>query len=220
MPVGAGADTNDQQRLFIAVPVPDDVTAAIAEVVERVRAEAAPSDGRDVRWVRLDDLHITLRFLGPTPPDRVNGVAEATRIAAANTPGFEVVLGRAGTFPEARRPRALWIDILDGAADLAAAARHVDDELRRRGWALDDRPFRGHLTLARADGVRAGSTVAARLKAAAETLELHFRAERIVLFESITGHGPARYEPLDVAALAVGHPGGKSELTEMDGTIA
>jgi len=218
--VGTGPEANDQQRLFIAVPVPDDVTAAIAEVVERVRAEAPPSDGRDVRWVRLDGLHITLRFLGPTPGDRVGGVTEATHVAAAGTSGFDVVLGRAGTFPEARRPRALWIDILEGGPDLAAAARRVDDELRRRGWELGERPFRAHLTLARADGVRAGSAVAARLNEAAATLELRFRAERIVLFESITGHGPARYEPLAVATLGRGHPGREAEPTEADGTIA
>jgi RNA 2',3'-cyclic 3'-phosphodiesterase len=208
--VGTGPyvhDQHDQQRLFVAVPVPDDVATAIANVVDRVRAGAAASDGRDVRWVRLDGLHITLRFLGPTPPERVESVAEATQVAASATNAFHVVLGRAGSFPETRRPRALWIDILDGAADLAAAAARVDDELRRRGWELDDRPFRGHLTLARADGVRAGSAIAGRLKTAAEDLQLRFTAERIVLFESVTGHGPARYEPLAVASLGKGHPG-------------
>jgi len=208
--VGTGTDLHDEPRLFVAVPVPDRVGTAIADVVERVRAGAGASDGRDVRWVRLDGLHITLRFLGPTPEDRVDAVAEATQIAAADTAAFDVVLGRAGTFPEARRPRALWIDILEGAVDLAATARRVDGELRRRGWELDDRPFRGHLTLARADGVRAGSAVAARLMEAAEDLELRFTAERIVLFESITGHGPALYEPLAVAALGVGPAAGES----------
>jgi 2'-5' RNA ligase len=208
--VGTDAELHDQPRLFIAVPVPDAVGTAIADVVERVRAGATASDGRDVRWVRLDGLHITLRFLGPTPDDRVDAVAQATHVAAAETPAFEVVLGRAGTFPEARRPRALWIDILEGGPDLAAMARRVDGELRRRGWELDDRPFRGHLTLARADGVRAGSAVAARLKAAAEGLELRFTAERIVLFESVTGHGPARYEPLADASLGSGRPRGEA----------
>jgi RNA 2',3'-cyclic 3'-phosphodiesterase len=202
-----GPDTHDQQRLFIAVPVPTEISSAIADVVDRVRAVAIPSDGRDVRWVRLDGLHITLRFLGPTPRDRVDGVVEATRAAAVETRPFDVVLGRAGTFPDARRPRALWIDILDGAEDLGSAARRIDGELRRRGWELDDRPFRGHLTLARADGVRAGSTIGARLKEAAEALELTFTAERFVVFESITGGGPARYVPIETASLRAGPPG-------------
>ena len=208
--VDTGGDPTEEPRLFIAVPVPDDVAAVIADVVERVRAVATPAGGRDVRWVRLDGLHITLRFLGPTPQDRVSAVAEATYSAAADTRPFDIVLGRAGTFPETRRPRALWIDILDGVADLDAAAQRVDAELRRRGWELDDRSFRGHLTLARADGVRAGSAIAARLKEAAEQLELRFTADRIVLFESITGGGRARYVPVGVASLGIGHPAGEA----------
>ena len=199
-------DTSRQPRLFVAIPVPADVEAAIAEVVDGVRAAATPSDGRDVRWVRLDSLHLTLRFLGPTPADRVQAVTAATRSAASASLPFEVVLGRAGAFPNAKRPRALWVDVLDGAAELEALAGRVDAELRDRGWTFDDRPFRAHLTLARADGIRAGATVAARLVAASRDLELRFVADRIVLFESHTGGGPARYEPLGVASLAAGHP--------------
>lgn len=199
-------DAHRQPRLFIAVPVPADVEAAITAVVERVRSAATPADGRDVRWVRLDSLHLTLRFLGPTPADRVEATAAATRSAAMASPVFDVVLGRAGAFPNGKRPRALWVDVLEGVDELAAVAGRVDGELRERGWAFDDRPFRAHLTLARADGIRAGATVAARLIEAARDLELRFTADRIVLFESHTGGGPARYEPVSVESLAEGHP--------------
>ena len=199
-----GDDALAQPRLFIAVPVPAHVEAAITDVVERVRAAATPADGRDVRWVRLDSLHLTLRFLGPTPADRVEATTAATRSAAAASQAFDVVLGRAGAFPNGKRPRALWVDVLHGADELAAVAGRVDGELRDRGWTFDDRPFRAHLTLARADGIRAGATVAARLIEAARDLELRFTADRIILFESHTGGGPARYEPLAAASLAGG----------------
>ena len=199
-------DAHRQPRLFIAVPVPSDVEAAITDVVERVRSAATPADERDVRWVRLDSLHLTLRFLGPTPADRVEATAAATRSAATASPAFDVVLGRAGAFPNGRRPRALWVDVLEGGDALAAVAGRVDGELRDRGWSFDDRPFRAHLTLARADGIRAGATVAARLIEAARDLELRFTADRIVLFESHTGGGRARYEPVAIASLPGGHP--------------
>ena len=203
-------DALGQPRLFIAVPVPADVEAAISEVVERVRAAATPADGRDVRWVRLDSLHLTLRFLGPTPADRVEATAAATHSAAAASRAFEVVLGRAGSFPSGKRPRALWVDVLEGAEELAALGGRVDGELRDRGWSFDDRPFRAHLTLARADGIRAGATIAARLIEAARDLELRFTADRIILFESHTGGGPARYEPVAVASLIAGPPTGEA----------
>lgn len=190
-----------QPRLFIAVPVADEAVATIAALVERVRSDGVPGGGRDVRWVRLDGLHVTLRFLGPTPEDRVEAAADATRAAAAAHEPFDVAISQAGAFPSRNRPRALWLDILVGAPELSAVAATVNAMLQRRGWEPDERPLRAHLTLARSDGIRAGAAIATRLIDAAADLEVRFRADRIVLFESRTGGGPARYEPLEVVRL-------------------
>lgn len=190
-----------QPRLFIAVPLADDAVETIAALVERVRAEGVPSGGRDVRWVRLDGLHVTLRFLGPTAEARVQDVAAATRAAAAAHEPFDVTISQAGAFPSRTRPRALWLDIVMGAPELSAVAATVNATLQRQGWEPDERPLRAHLTLARSDGIRAGAAIATRLIDAAADLEVRFRADRIVLFESRTGGGPARYEPLEVVRL-------------------
>jgi 2'-5' RNA ligase len=189
------------RRLFVAVPIPNDAESEIAAVVERVRADGVPGGGRDVRWVRLDSLHITLRFLGPTAEDGVVPAAEATLAAATAIQPFDIAIGGAGAFPTAARPRALWLDIRDGVEQLAALAGTVDEELRAAGWELETKPFRAHLTLARADGVRAAAAIGARLVEVADDLDVRFRAERIGLFESVTGAGPARYDAIAVAAL-------------------
>ena len=196
------ADTRPPQpRLFIAAPISEDAVTTIAALVDRVRAQGVPDGGRDVRWVRLDGLHVTLRFIGPTPEDRVEAAAQATRAAAAAHEPFDVTISQAGAFPSRGRPRALWLDILVGAPELSAVATSVNTALERAGWEPDDRPLRAHLTLARSDGVRAGAAIASRLIEAAADLEVRFRADRIVLFESQTGGGPARYEPLEVVRL-------------------
>jgi RNA 2',3'-cyclic 3'-phosphodiesterase len=179
----------------VAVPTPPAVRDAVTDLVEMVRAAADPAL-RDVRWVRLDGLHLTLRFLGPTEEDGIPAVAAAVDAVAAATAPFDVVIGEAGAFPSVARPRALWLAVTDGVAELGAAARMLDDRLAEVGWTRDDRPYRAHLTLARSDGVRAGPDVARRLIAAASTFETSFRAESLVLFESISGGGPARYEPV------------------------
>ncbi len=195
-----GADLPGR-RLFIAVPIPEDASAKIAALVERVRADGVPGGGRDVRWVRLDGLHLTLRFLGPTLEDSVEPAAEATRRAAAASEPFDVTIGGAGAFPSAARPRALWLDVRAGEGRLVELALAVDRALRHAGWEMEDKPFRAHLTLARADGVPAGSAIGARLVAAAADLEIGFRAEQIGLYESLTGGGPARYEPIAMVDL-------------------
>ena len=73
-----GADLPGR-RIFYAVPIPPAAIEQIADVVSGVRAQGVPGGGRDVRWVRLDGLHLTLRFLGPTLDDRI---AAAIRGAA------------------------------------------------------------------------------------------------------------------------------------------
>lgn len=195
-----GADLPGR-RLFVAVPLPSDATSAIAHLVDRVRAEGVPGGGRDVRWVRLDGVHLTLRFIGPTLGDRVGAALAAVRAAAASSDPFDVSLGGAGRFPPVGRPRALWLGLRVGEADLASLAGSVDRALAEAGWTFDPKPFRAHLTLARSDGVPAGGAVGDRLEAAAADIDVRFRADRIGLFESVTGGGPARYEPLEIVRL-------------------
>lgn len=196
-----GADLPGR-RLFIAVPLPPQATSEIAGIVERVRAEGVPGGGRDVRWVRLDGLHLTLRFIGPTLDDRVGAAAAALRAVAARGAPFDISIGGAGSFPPFGRPRALWLGLRAGEGELTALARTVDRELAGAGWELDAKPFRAHLTIARSDGVPAGAAIGDRLVAAAADLDVRFRADRIGLFESLTGGGPAHYEPLEMVALA------------------
>jgi 2'-5' RNA ligase len=180
-------------RLFIAVPLPEPARDALARLVESI---PPPAEGRPVRWVRLDGLHVTVRFLGPTAPDRFAGVEEAMRRAGRAEHPFAVTIRGAGAFPSVHRPRALWVAVDRGADDFGRIAGALDRELRDEGWPADDRPFRPHLTLARSDGVRAGPVTAGALIAAARDFSAEFVAERLVLFESRTGGGPARYEPL------------------------
>lgn len=195
-----GADLPGR-RVFIAVPLPDSARDSIAGVVDRVRAEGVPGGGRDVRWVRLDGLHLTLRFLGPTLEPRIESARDAVRIAAAIAVPFDLSIGGAGMFPPVGRPRALWLGIRDGGERLGELAGQVDAALVDGGWPAEVRPFRAHLTLARADGVSAGAAIGARLEGEAADLRVPVRVDRIGLFESLTGGGPARYEPIELVAL-------------------
>jgi 2'-5' RNA ligase len=188
----AGQAPPRRPRLFVAVPVPAPAVAEVRSLVDGL----PPPDGRPVRWVRLDGLHLTIRFLGPTPEDRIAEVERAIAATAAAWRPFAIRVHGGGAFPSLRRPRAIWLGIAQGADDLTRLRDTLGEHLARTGWPVEDRPYRAHLTLARSDGLASGAAVAAALADAAEALDVSFVADRLVLFESRTGGGPARYEEL------------------------
>ncbi len=200
----------------MAVPLGEVARAAVAGLMEELRvfelglgagpgSAGAPGpggSGRGLRWVRSDGLHITLRFLGPTEDVRLPALRAAVEVAAAGLGRFTASLDRGGTFPRPDAPRVLWIAVGEGAAGLSLLAARLGDALAAAGWPRDDRPVAPHLTLARADGVSAGARVGARLVARAADLRAAWSVDRVVLYESLTGGGPARYVPLHVVELA------------------
>jgi 2'-5' RNA ligase len=193
--------------LFVGVPLPDDAMTAVADIVDDIRAQGLPAGARDVRWVRLDGLHLTLRFLGPTPEILIGPTADAVATAAAAADGpIRLELMGAGSFPRAARPRTLWVGVGGDTEALARLAAVTEAALVAAGWAPDDRPFRPHLTLARSDGVSVGPLVAGRLSAAMAGRTIPCPVDRLGLFESVTGGGPARYVPLTLERLGPSSP--------------
>ena len=191
----------DLDRLFVGVPVPPEALAACAALLGPVMARHG---GRGVRWVRTENLHLTLRFLGLLTPSRIDVLGEAVDAAAAGVEPFEVVLAGAGAFPGDRRPRAIWLGIERGAEELGTISRALDGALVRSGMPADDRPFRPHLTVARTDaaGTSGSLAVADALREAAAGWRVTFTADRVVLYRSHLGGGPPRYEAVHEAQLA------------------
>jgi 2'-5' RNA ligase len=181
----------------VGLPLPDEAATAIAAIVDDVRAAGLPDGARDVRWVRLDGLHLTLRFLGPTPEELVEPTTNAVAAIARDAEGpIELELAGAGTFPRAARPRTLWIGVGGATEALDRLAALSERHLAAAGWPPEVRSYRPHLTLARSDGVQVGPLVAGRLVAAMRGRSIPCTIEQVGLFESVTGGGPARYVPV------------------------
>jgi 2'-5' RNA ligase len=190
----------DRPRLFFAVPLPDEVRESIRPVRDAVQAAVGNGQAR-IRWVRIESLHLTLRFLGPTSLDQAEVLGEAAdAVAAANAP-FAIRIAGAGSFPAHGRPRTLWLGIDEGRAGLAALADGLARTVPRADGGPNDRPFSAHLTMARTDGLRLADEAARALTEVAAGHEWAFLADRIVLYRSHMGDGPAWYEAVHEATL-------------------
>lgn len=101
-----------------------------------------------VRWVGVDQIHVTVKFLGNVSADRVDDIVGGVRRAAEGTRRFALPLGGAGAFPNPKRPRVLWIGC-EAVPPLELLQHALECEMERLGFPLEGRPFRPHVTLGR-----------------------------------------------------------------------
>jgi RNA 2',3'-cyclic 3'-phosphodiesterase len=138
--------------------------------------------------VRPEGLHLTLRFLGATEPERAERVLQRVEAAAAATPPATLSLGGLGMFPERGAPRVLWVG-LALPPPLRALQEACERAARAEGFAAEERAYAPHLTLGRwSERARRPALPAAALGAV--------RLERLVLYRSRTQAGGAVYTPL------------------------
>lgn len=127
------------------------IQGRLGEIQEALRRHV-----EGVKWVEPENFHLTLKFLGEVPEDRVPAVREALAAVAREHPPAELELQGVGCFPNARRPRVLWVGVHEGREPLVRLARHLDRELAGLGFASEARPGVparsvgvGHVTLGR-----------------------------------------------------------------------
>ncbi len=135
-------------RIFIGIDLDPDVRARIARFLDGVQGFAP-----DARWVRPESLHITLKFIGEQPPERVEAISE--RLRRVEGGAFDIRSRGYGFFPTAKAPRVFWIGI-EAGPQLTEMAEKIDMAVADLGIPREDRPCSPHLTLARAGG-RSGS---------------------------------------------------------------
>jgi RNA 2',3'-cyclic 3'-phosphodiesterase len=145
-------------RAFVAVLLPDDVRARLAAVGDELRGRVP-----GLAWVRAENLHLTLRFLGNVEPAALGRVREAVAAAASTVPPFRVSLEGLGGFPAGRSPRVVWAGVGAGGGDLEALHAALESALVARGIPGEGRGFHPHVTLARARDRRGASGLAGAL---------------------------------------------------------
>ena len=184
----------DVLRTFFGVEL-DEVSRRVAHAVAQQLASAPGGDA--VRWVRPESYHVTLRFLGTTPRDRVEGLIAAALNATRAIAPFELRLGVLAGLPS-QGPRAIVLEVAPFES-IAALATQVESAAIAAGFAAEPRAFRPHLTLGR---IRERRGRAPRLDPAISPGQAApFAVTSFALFQSDMDPGGALYTPLERIAL-------------------
>jgi 2'-5' RNA ligase len=184
-------------RLFVAVNLSAHARDAIQSAIDDFPVENPPW-----RWVGPDNWHLTLKFLGETKPERVDGLIAALDAARARHPAFEMALGSFGGFPNLRSPRVLFFNIERGAQNLERLVVDIDRAVESAtGLPLETRRFHAHATVARVkDALPAG--VASRLPLVPPLTDAVTRVDSFELMESRLQRTGAVYSVVKEFALA------------------
>lgn len=187
-------------RLFIAIALPAHVLTTLNDLQHGLQREPALAR---LRWVRPEGVHLTLKFLGAVPAERLPEIEAAVARAVVGIPPFELHLGKLGTFGSPQSPRVLWIDIAGDLDKLAKLQSQVEAQLGPLGFPAEPRRFSPHLTLARVLPERAAEAARPLAEAVAshDTPRATIRAEALALMKSDLQRGGPVYTRLFAANL-------------------
>lgn len=189
-------------RLFVAVEIDDRVRRLAGQVQAELQGLLAPV--LQARWVPVENMHLTVRFIGQVDDDRAPALIDALTRPLDVAP-FDLELGGCGAFPPSGPPRVLWMGLTRGLSSLSLMHEACNQRLRPFGFEPEGRPYSAHLTLARIKDAPKGAGAAAReglRRVMSYTATCH--VTRATIFQShLSPKGP-RYEPVGFAALRAG----------------
>lgn len=192
----------DRHRIFVAVAL----APALRASATGMRATLGAAAER-LRWVPPENLHLTVRFLGEITEAQVRRVVEAVRETAAPVTPFAITLAGAGAFPTPRAPRIAWVGVTEGADHLVNLAETLEAALRRRKFPGEARPFRPHLTVARARSGGRPPDLTVALAGAALFVAGTQRVDALVVMESMLRPSGPTYQEV-ARELFLGGEGG------------
>ena len=131
-------------RAFIAAEIPLDIRQDIEHATSNLRR----GTGSLIRWVAVENMHLTLKFLGDIPTANVEVLTQMIRAEADSFNCFDIHLTGIGSFPNPKRPRVIYIGI-QAPAELEAFQRQLESATRRLGYNSEERAFAPHLTIGR-----------------------------------------------------------------------
>ena len=177
-------------RTFLAIPLPKELTGYLKQWILPI------VDRNDhINWVKRENIHITLSFLGDTDPEKIEDHGEKIASVVHSFQGFELGTTDTGIFPHANAPRVIWVGTAPYGPRLGDFKKVLDKALVDLGYALEKRPFQPHITLARVKTISRKSSFIHEFLSA-EVREMNFEVNEIKWLKSTLTPVGAEYEEL------------------------
>ena len=194
----------DTLRLFIAIELPDRAIRALETVQDRLRQT---DFDHAIRWSSGDSFHLTLKFFGEAPAERLSTIRGvlADAIDVSKIPSFGLTIEGLGGFPDIFAPRTVWAGVHGDSEQLRALQKAVESSIAPLGFPTESRPFSPHLTLGRAyqNVPRAKLSAFGRKLAALDLGEItRWQVEAVSLMKSDLRPSGAVYTELAVCRLS------------------
>jgi 2'-5' RNA ligase len=187
-------------RAFIAIDLSPEILQRLEQVSVQLKTRL---EGVPVRWVLVDNIHLTLKFLGDVSVANVEMLKKILKTEVNEHHAFEISVGGLGAFPSPHRPRVVWVG-LEAPTELMAVQNGVESAMARLGYAREERPFSAHLTLGRVSRNAMGRDERL-IGDAIEAIKLGFlgvaRVNEVHLYKSDLHPNGAVYTRLSTASL-------------------
>jgi 2'-5' RNA ligase len=174
------------KRLFIGLPV------SSIKAVQKVESWKNNSRMRlnKMNWVKPENWHITLSFLGDTPSEKAELLQNLIEQSFGEVTAFQAKLEGVGLFPNRRDPNVLWLG-LNSLQTILPTHQQLGELLQQNGFSFDKKPLKPHLTIARMKYLADRSIIDTLVKDYGQTVFDTVNINKVVLFESLlTPQGP------------------------------
>lgn len=184
---------SDKIRCFIAVDIPDSFKEELKDLLVSLKKH-----GADVKWVKAENLHVTLKFLGDATGLQVEAVKNSLFQIVKGQKRFTVHLSGLGGFPDLKKPRVIWAGMDEGGEALGVLAAKVQREAETLGFQKEDHEFSAHLTIGRVKSFRKLAPLVKAIETAPFSSRSKFEVDHLTFYKSTLTPQGSLYEPIEI----------------------
>ena len=188
------------ERMFIAVSINDLIRENVSALATDLK-KGIQFTGAHPSWVKPENWHFTLFFLGKTETDKIPAIKNA--IEQVDADQFSIEIGGLGVFPNPKKPTVLWVGVSQNTEKLIQLQSNLVSELEKLGYKRDNKKFHPHLTLARIKSLKGVSAMISVIKGHESNLAGSLLVDKISLYKSDLKPNGAIYTPLFEKKLSV-----------------